>query len=346
MRGQTREEVSILNQQSNFEHTSSLPTNVTLWNQNQFKSQAQTGDLIFFHGTTSMGRVIELTGLYSHVAMVIILPDSEKTVLVCEAQQSVGVRCITVERLFTDYWADNKSFGGRAFVFRPRQPLSLVEQDTLYRSAINLMGSLYSNDHIKKMVLRWIDYHLSHHDQRPILEPEYNHLVCSEATLLWFRSINRTLPYDPHYGDYTPSSEAASEDLDVTAELSLPAGLQRDVRAPKYSANELVSCLRAGMPLSNSQEKLQRLSDCDSQLTWRPSVNNHGLFAAPRRLRFDSSSDALQSRRVDSSMLVTLGSALTLCLAVAAVIKKGWRCQSRRSQVSTHNVSTQFSSVK
>ena len=199
-----------------------LPANASLWTLDEFVDLARTGDLIFFHGTTSMGRFIELTGPYSHVAMVIRMQDSDGSLMVFEAQESVGFRDITAKRLFTNYWADNRPFSGRAFVFRPRKSLSMNEQQQLYRNAMNLLGSLYSNGHIDQMILRWIDYHLLHRVQRPVLQPEYNHLVCSEAAYLLYSSINRSLPYDDHYGDYTPSSEAASHDLQVQAELSMP----------------------------------------------------------------------------------------------------------------------------
>ncbi len=342
MRGIAASSVLSGEQSEAIDVTKDLPANVSLWTLEKFIDQAQTGDLIFFHGTTSMGRFIELTGPYSHVAMVMRMQDSENTVMVFEAQESVGFRDITAKRLYTNYWADNRPFNGRAFVFRPRKSLNANEQRLLYRSALNLLGSMYSNSHIDDMILRWINYHLSHQNQRPVLQPEYNHLVCSEATYLLYRSINRSLPYDVHYGDYTPSSEAGSHDLQVQAELSMPGNPQHETSNDRPSVPQLLDCLRKGKPLLTDDKKLQRFSDCYESMKLESAANGHSFFATPRRLG-SNVHGATSSFEIDSKMLFGLGVVGVVFLAFTVAIQKGWRCRSaRQKKPSTNDAFTQI----
>jgi hypothetical protein len=191
---------------SNYHYTQ--PKDLPNWNQAYFQKHAQTGDVLVFTGTSLAAKFIELTGPYSHVAIVVRFGHHPSELMVCEAQQQVGFRCYQSWRMFEDYWGDNQPIGAKTSLYRV---LTLDEssQHELVQSAQKLMGSLYSNKRIAQIIMRWIKHKISGKNQLPVLPIDFNHLECAEAVEWLFSQFGLSLPDDKGLGAFTPSSIVA-----------------------------------------------------------------------------------------------------------------------------------------
>jgi len=294
-------------------------------NQEDFANFIKQGDVIMFHVDNSMGHVIELTGLYSHTAIVVEVPDSQKTLLVCEAQSQVGFRCFKAWRLFEDYWGDNKPFDGRAIVYRSKTAFSPDEALRLYDSVMQLMGSLYSSNRIEQIVARYIAYAATKKPQRPILAPEFNHLICSEATQWLYRSVNtsRQLPPDWRLGAYTPTSIVNCSELQPVSELkrfalthqqAAPDCLIDQKRSQRW-LNKLATRMANGGRLQQSEQAaLQQINQC-----WSDLSRSSGLFSDARRLASSNTSE-LSGSNTPLGLQILLGTGVSAAVLVIVAL--------------------------
>jgi hypothetical protein len=183
--------------------------NLPSWDQSYFQAHAQTGDVLVFSGTSLASKFIELTGPYSHTAIVVRFGDHPDELMVCEAQQQVGFRCFQSWRMFDDYWGDNQPIGANTSLYRVAD-LTALHKHRLISSVRQLLGSLYSNKRIAQIVLHWIAHKITGKDQ-PFLPVEFNHLECAEAVEWLYAKIGKSLPDDKTIGAFTPSSIVAAD---------------------------------------------------------------------------------------------------------------------------------------
>ena len=267
----------------------------------------------------------ELTGVYSHTAIAVKVPDSRGTLLVCESQSEVGFRCFKAWRLFEDYWGDNQPFNGRAIVYRSRDGFSVDEAKRLYDSVMQLMGSLYSSKRIDQIVARYIAYAATKKPQRPILAPEFNHLICSEATQWLYRSVNtsRQLPPDWRFGAYTPTSIVNCSELQPVSELKRFAFTQEqpirdclsDQKRSQRWLNKLATRMANGGRLQQSEQAaLQQVNQC-----WSDLSRSNGLFSDARRLA-SSNTSTLSGASTPLGLQILLGTGVSAAVLVIVAL--------------------------
>ena len=203
-----------------------MPEGLTIWNEEELKNNTRTGDIVFFHGMGQSSKVIELTGPYSHVGMIIRQEgeDIEHTNMLCESVTGQGVRCIELWRLFHDYDANDQTYAGRAFVYRFENH-EKMDTRALVHAVMDLSGVHYNQTRLRDIAWRFIECKLSGKSQRPVLAPvcrkqTCNQVICSEFVPEVFARANVVnMTYDDCTGTYTPSALTNTPGLAPHAEL-------------------------------------------------------------------------------------------------------------------------------
>jgi hypothetical protein len=304
------------------EEPSSMPTNLPMYDLKRLLQKAQHGDIVAFVGDVPVSWVIELTGWASHVA--VIKKRNSGPLMVCASREKKGMGCMLPERIYHNYDADNKSYPGRVFLYRWENPMDEKEKDRLADNIDHLQGSDYSNEHIKKMILRWIAYHLTHKAPRNLLKPDFNHLVCSEAVWMAFQGMKRQrdLIPDPHYQFYSPASVLTN--LIPVAELEIGSN-NLTFKSTHQNRNQLINCIennikKVQFPSLSDDEKITIFNGC-TQDSYHDFFKSRGL-----RVGSDYEKNPFADSCVDQ---MTLGFGAGVLLMVIALLKTLEHCFQR-----------------
>jgi len=184
------------------------------------RSAVRTGDLAICSGNQMFSRVIQWAtkSEWSHIAMIVRLEELDR-VMVLEAVQKIGVRCVPLSRWVTDFQPRGKPFTGRVVIAR-HDEIARATQDQMRQMsgfATGQLGCPFDAAELAKIALRIC---LARFGVRlPRMIQPNDEYFCSEYLDECYQRLGVTIPWDGR-GFIAPSDFARAPHVHAVMRVS------------------------------------------------------------------------------------------------------------------------------